>query len=298
MRERTKTYALYASIAAAAALAVICVWLVLTASTARERGELLRDALFSETRLADGLKKKGVLFDNVSEVEGSPEELTSKLQCYMEMLQIAERHGDDDGLALSLGLLWGLRDADGDYGRIPGGKEAVQAKLSTIRRALSSENEGLRWLAALLLLDLGEESDLTALGKAVSDIPGGVFILASAKAKLSGSDEAGQAIALKELFGALGSEHVKERVIALQMMSLMVIEEGGEKENLFSLFTSEDPAERERAVKHIEKLTGEPVGIDPLDIRNWLEEVKEKSQRQETTDTIVPMDLEQVDEPQ
>ena len=51
-------------------------------------------------------------------------------------------------------------------------------------------------------------------------------------------------------------------------------------------------------MKHIEKLTGEPVGIDPLDIRNWLEEVKEKSQRQETTDTIVPMDLEQVDEPQ
>lgn len=97
MQERTKTCALYGSLFAAVVLAAVCAWLAVGVSTARERGELLRDALFSEARLADSVKKKGVLFDNVPDVEGSPEELTRKLQCYTEMLEVAERHGDDDG---------------------------------------------------------------------------------------------------------------------------------------------------------------------------------------------------------
>lgn len=71
MQERTKTCALYGSLFAAVVLAAVCAWLAVGVSTARERGELLRDALFSEARLADSVKKKGVLFDNVPDVEGS-----------------------------------------------------------------------------------------------------------------------------------------------------------------------------------------------------------------------------------
>ncbi|MHC4198644.1 MAG: hypothetical protein ACYSU0_01435 [Planctomycetota bacterium] len=289
MQTKAKTYALYAALAAVAVLAVACAWLARTVLLQRRElsehrraehvGRTVRDCLFSRLSIGDDLEKKSAAGD-AGKKEGSPEEMARKLKCYLEMLDAAEKHESEDALAFSLSLLFDLSDDDKGFDHIPGGGEMVRRRLPAIRKGLSSEEAGLRSLAAMVLLVIGERSDMEAVGRAFSEMPGGRFLALAARAKAREGKEPDEKEMMREMVRALNSEVDLDRVVALMFFSLVQVE----GKSLLDLLKSDVPSERQEAAAHLGKMAGDGVEVDVEGIRTWLSKMDKMREAQQALD--------------
>lgn len=229
------------------------------------RGEALglelREALFSAARLAEGQAKATTVPGSAAATDAQP----GSLDCYLEMLDVAARHENEGAAALALVPIVGaMGDVERPYADIPGGLEAVKARLPVLRRLLASENASIRFFAANVVVAVGEKEDLAALGRAVDEIPLGRLLLASAEKRLGGDESAG----LRAIAKSLESGDDLDRTIALNLLCLVTVCE--DDRSVGKLLLSDSPEERAEGLKHLEDLAGEPVNVDPAELRDWL----------------------------